>query len=109
MQINEDMPKHVIELINNAFQEANKDLKESKISVLGVAYKPDVDDARESPAIPIIKDLLKLGAKVFIYDPLIKNFDFELNDDFEDVILDSDAIVIITDHKEFQGLGFPPT
>jgi UDP-N-acetyl-D-mannosaminuronic acid dehydrogenase len=105
MKINDSMPLYIVELIKNAFNEVNKDLRNSKISILGVAYKPNVDDARESPAIPIIKNLLQFETKVFIYDPYVKKFEFELNNTFDEVIQDSDAIVIITDHKEFHELN----
>src|SRR6185295_13146068 len=66
VKINEQQPRRVVELLEKHFPS----LAGVRISVLGLAFKPDTDDMRESPAIPIIRDLLALGAVVSAYDPV---------------------------------------
>jgi len=71
--------------------------------ILGLAYKGNVKDTRESPAFYIIKKLKKLGAEVIVYDPLVKkDYDFNKVNNFEEEIKDVDVIAIVTDHDEFK-------
>jgi len=102
MTINENMPLHVISLIVDAFSEAKKEINGGKISILGVAYKGNVNDARESPAISVIQKLKNMGAKVAIYDPFVTYFQFEIERDFKKTIFESDALIILADHKQFK-------
>ncbi|MDD5132023.1 MAG: nucleotide sugar dehydrogenase [bacterium] len=103
-QINRSMPEYVINKLNDALNDKGKSVKKSKILVLGVAYKNDIDDVRESPAIDFIKLLLKKGAKTNYHDPFIPNLGHEgialksvpLT---ESVVKSVDAVVIITKHK----------
>jgi UDP-N-acetyl-D-mannosaminuronic acid dehydrogenase len=104
MRINEEMPDHVVTLVKDAFSEALKDIKGSKIAILGVAYKGDVNDARETPATPIIKSLKDLGAEIVIYDPLVTHFPMAIEKDFRRAVANSDALVIVTDHSEFRNM-----
>jgi len=105
MKINENMPSYVISLILEAFSEAEKEIIGAKISILGVAYKGNVNDARESPAVPIIQKLKYVGAKVTIYDPLVTNFRFEIERDFKKTIFESDALIILADHRQFKDMN----
>jgi UDP-N-acetyl-D-glucosamine dehydrogenase len=68
-QVNGYMPKHVIQKLADALNDREQSLKGSRILVLGVAYKPDVSDTRESPALEIIRLLRSRGAYVFYHDP----------------------------------------
>lgn len=104
MKINEGMPEHVVSLVKDAFSEAKKELEGSKIVILGVAYKGDVNDARETPAIPIIKSLKDLGAEIVIYDPLVTHFPIKIEKDFKKAVASADAFVIVTDHSEFRNI-----
>ena len=70
-EINTQMPTYVIEKLTEALNEQGKALKGSKILILGLAYKPDIDDPRESPAFEIIDLLIKRGAEVSYHDPHI--------------------------------------
>ncbi len=70
-EINTQMPAYVIEKLTNALNEQGKSVKGSKILVLGLAYKPDIDDPRESPSFEIIELLLEKGAEVSYHDPHI--------------------------------------
>lgn len=91
-KINENMPNYLTDIVKE-----NVDIKNSKITVLGLAYKKDVDDTRNSPAKKIIKNLKNMGATIKIYDPFIKT-DF---DNLTDAIK-ADVLVICTDHTEFK-------
>lgn len=74
MMINDKMPEYCVERASWILNRYKKALNGSKVLVLGVAYKQDIDDYRESPAIPIINILEKNGADVDFYDPYIKSF-----------------------------------
>lgn len=68
-EINASMPKHVVSLVADALNEVTKPIRGSRILVLGVAYKPDVADVRESPSLPIMLELLNRGADLVYHDP----------------------------------------
>jgi UDP-N-acetyl-D-glucosamine dehydrogenase len=85
-----------------------KVLKGSKVLVLGVAYKPDIDDVRESPALDVIALLKKKGAQVSYHDPFIPQIHHEREDwkmdsvkDAMKAVKESDAVVIVTNHKAY--------
>ncbi len=69
--INVRMPRYVVEKLQLGLNERKKSVKGSKILILGIAYKKDIDDPRESPAFEIIEELLRLGAVVSYHDPHI--------------------------------------
>ena len=105
-KINEYMPKHTVEIVEKALKEDGLSIEDAKITILGAAYKGGVDDARESPAKYIVKELLGKGARVVVYDPYTnESFGAERTDTQEDAIKDADAIVIVTDHPEFRNLN----
>ena len=104
LKINEEMPDHVISLVKDAFDEAGKKIDGSKVTILGVAYKRDVNDARETPATPIIKKLTDLGANIAVYDPLVVRFPIAIEKDLQKAVFGADAIVIVTDHSELKSL-----
>lgn len=106
LKINEDMPNHMTSLIKDAFLEAKKEIKNSKIVILGVAYKGDINDARETPANPIIQKLKELGSEVIIYDPIVTHFALPIEKDIKKAVSSADALVIVTDHSEFKRLNF---
>ncbi len=104
-KINEKMPDHVIELTTNAFQECNKNIKNSEILILGVSYKPNVKDIQLSPAKKIIEKFQALGVKIYIYDPFFtstKVFDLDVEKNLDDILLKMDAAVIVTGHDDFK-------
>ncbi|MFH1978376.1 MAG: UDP-glucose/GDP-mannose dehydrogenase family protein [Candidatus Aenigmatarchaeota archaeon] len=86
------------------------DLKDKKIALLGISFKPDTDDIREAPSINIIKDLKRIGANIIAYDPQamnnIKNIfpDIEYADNAKGALSQADAALIITDWEEFKNL-----
>ncbi len=104
-EINTKMPEHVVELIGNALNGARKSVNGSKLLILGVAYKRNVDDVRESPALDIIRLLRAKGARVAYSDPFVPRLDIGEGETLASVKPDRiggyDAVVIVTDHAKF--------
>jgi len=73
-EINHRMPEYVVERTQSALNEDGKAMRGAKVLVLGIAYKPDVDDIRETPAAPIIEQLMERGAHVEYHDPHVATF-----------------------------------
>jgi UDP-N-acetyl-D-glucosamine dehydrogenase len=102
--INLAMPRHVVDLAAEALNERGKSLKGSRIGVLGVAFKPDVQDARNTPAADVVSLLEARGAIVAYHDPLVPELratDGKVHHStaFETVMEDSNLIVVVTPHK----------
>jgi UDP-N-acetyl-D-glucosamine dehydrogenase len=106
-EINTNMPRYVVTRILDALNERGKVLKGSRCLILGAAYKPDIDDIRESPALDVIGLLQKKGAEVDYHDPYIpvlKTHDgVEMRSvpDLMDAVRKADVIVVVTDHKVY--------
>ena len=103
-EVNSAMPDFVVEKAAWALNDDRKSVKGSKVLVLGVAYKRDIDDMRESPALDVIRLLEDRGAEVMYHDPHVPSFREEGHEKFSvaltDGLLESvDAVVVITDHK----------
>ncbi|MDP3765573.1 MAG: nucleotide sugar dehydrogenase [Nanoarchaeota archaeon] len=99
-KINNSMPHYTIELLENELKKIKKFLKGSKVGVLGLAYKANVDDTRESPAFEVINVLKTKGAEVFVFDPHVsKGSNVK---DLDELLNKSDYIILVTDHKEFK-------
>jgi UDP-N-acetyl-D-glucosamine dehydrogenase len=107
--INTKMPTWVVERVARALSDRGKALRGSRVCVLGLAYKPDVDDVRESPALVIIEQLIERGALVSFSDPHVARTHRMRKHDLkmEGVTLDAasiasfDALVIVTNHRAF--------
>jgi len=107
-EINTNMPRYVVSRIMEALNDRSKALKGSKVLVLGAAYKPDIDDVRESPALDVIGLLQKKGALVEYHDPYIPHIHHEYDGwqmdsvtDLMKAVREADAVVIVTDHKVY--------
>jgi UDP-N-acetyl-D-glucosamine dehydrogenase len=106
-QINTSMPEYVIEKTVRAVNDAGKSIKGAKVLVLGLAYKKDVDDLRESPSVVLIEMLKKRGAKVDYNDPFIPKTHRQREHDLrmtskkidEKTLASYDCILIATDHS----------
>ena len=98
---NNSMPGFVIENTGKILSKLDKEAE--KISVFGVAYKGNTDDARESPAFEIIAGLKAAGYEIAIHDPHFDNPDYL---DFDEAIKDSSLILILSDHNQFKELDF---
>ena len=110
--MNSRMPEHVVQLVSDGLNDARKAMNGSRILLLGVAYKKDIDDVRESPALSIIDRLRSKGCDVRYHDPFVTDVTF---DDAhaegggeplssvaltEDEISASDCVVIVTNHSD---------
>ena len=108
-EINSSMPIVICNKVIEALKKRSKLLNESKILVLGLTYKKNIDDCRESPSIKIINNLIKSGAKVSYCDPYIPSFSFckdTINLESYKInpenIIRQDCILLITDHDVFE-------
>jgi len=105
-EINTNMPRFVIGKVQDALNDHGKPIKGSSVLVLGAAYKPDIDDLRESPAIDVLRLLQAKGARVTYHDPYIPkikedNWEMESILDLERAVTDADCVVIVTNHKVY--------
>lgn len=98
--INESMPQFTVDLLKEALDGVNLPLKDTRVALLGLSYKANVGDDRESPSYEIIKILKKHGIKLKIYDPYILNKSTIKS--LEASLKDTDAIVIASGHDEFK-------
>ena len=99
-EINESMPSYSVKLLEQELKKIKKEIKNAKIGILGLAYKANVDDIRESPALEIIKILKENDAELFIFDPYIKE---ESNvENLNELLYKSEYIILVTDHNEFK-------
>jgi UDP-N-acetyl-D-glucosamine dehydrogenase len=111
-EVNSRMPEHVVRLVADGLNDARKSLNGSRILLLGVAYKKDINDVRESPALSIIDLMRAKGAEVSYHDPFVSEVRFddahtmgdaqplqsiELTDE---ELQTSDCLVIVTDHTQ---------
>ncbi|MGD2123222.1 MAG: nucleotide sugar dehydrogenase [Gemmatimonadota bacterium] len=104
-EINSAMPEFVTGKVREALNRAGKAVKGSRVLVVGVAYKPNIDDVRESPALDIIRLLEEDGAHVLYHDPFVPRLEEDgavwVGEELTDELLASlDAAVIVTDHKK---------
>ena len=104
--INGQMPHFVVDKVQNALNDRTLALRGSHVHVLGVAYKRDVDDVRESPALDIMHLLMSRGAKVTFADPYVRSVRIEGGVELtatedQDCLRAADCVVVITDHAAF--------
>jgi UDP-N-acetyl-D-glucosamine dehydrogenase len=108
-EINRDMPQWVVTKITDALNDRKKSLKGSRILALGIAYKRDVDDMRESPSVLVMEILRDRGAVVDYSDPNVPvfpkmrehKFDLKSVDLTPEILASYDAVVLLTDHSDF--------
>ncbi|HUW59647.1 MAG TPA: nucleotide sugar dehydrogenase [Candidatus Bathyarchaeia archaeon] len=94
---NDGMPGHVVMRTMKLIEGVD----EPKVAALGVAFKGNVDDMRESPSLQIVKQLIDLGVKVAVNDPYVKNFPFQLSS-LDDCFNAADCILLLTDHDDYR-------
>ena len=106
-EINTNMPRYTVSRVVDALNEHSLALKGSKCLVLGAAYKPNIDDIRESPALDVIGLLKNKGALVSYHDPYIPSLQTHENERMESVpdlmaaVREADIVIIITNHKDY--------
>jgi UDP-N-acetyl-D-glucosamine dehydrogenase len=103
------MPHFVVDKVQNALNNSGKQVKGSRVHVLGVVYARNIDDMRESPALDVVLLLKKLGAKVSYIDPFVPRLkpdgiDLAAQDALSSAA-SADCVVIITDHSQFEYKG----
>lgn len=103
-QINEEVPKRIINLLEETLNHAGKSLNNSTVGVLGMTYKPNVADIRVSPVEVMIHELKKRGSRIKAYDPLMNGevFSCILEKDHVATVRDCDALIIATPHDAFK-------
>jgi len=101
--INDYMPEYVVECTMKLLNNEKKALNGAKVLLMGIAYKKDIDDMRESPALKVIDNLLKNGAEVLYNDPHVSSFKHNGNEytsvNWEETIESADIVIITTDHS----------
>ena len=106
-EINDFMPIHMVNLAEKGLKKINKKMRNSKIAILGLAYKPNIDDTRESPAIRILEELIERSAKIKVYDPHVKSIktnsgEFHSEENIEGILKWAECIIFVTAHSVFR-------
>lgn len=109
-EINNYMRIHAVNLVEKGLKKAGKRLYSSKVAVMGLAYKKNIDDTRESPSKKIIEELVTLGCEVKVYDPFSESIQtndgiFYSESSVENVLNEVDCAIFAVDHDEFKQLG----
>ena len=105
-EINRQMPAYVVQLVADAFNDRGRAVRGARVLVLGVAYKPNVADTRDSPAIEIIQTLLAKGARVAYHDPLVPSLTLDRTT-LESIawrdadLAGRDLVLILTGHRGY--------
>lgn len=110
-EINEYMKMHVVNFAERGLKKVGRRLFGSRIAVIGLAYKKDISDSRESPSEKIIEELMNLGAEVKLFDPYVKRIRtkegiFVSEENIENAVRDVDCTIFVTDHTMFTNLDF---
>jgi UDP-N-acetyl-D-glucosamine dehydrogenase len=106
-EVNVNMPYHVLASVGSALNRHKKSVNGARVLVLGVAYKKDIDDLRESPSLTIIELLRQRGAEVSYNDPYFatvghgRHYDLNMTNTPLDNLGQYDAVLIVTDHSDY--------
>lgn len=105
-EVNRRMPEHVVSIISDALNDQSKAIRGARILLLGVAYKRDVGDTRESPALAVMELLHARGADLKYHDPYVRSFSYggtrwEAIDLTAEAAQEADCVVILTDHSSY--------
>ncbi len=103
--INFAMPRHVVELVGEALNDRGRAIKGARLGIVGVAFKPNVRDARNSPAAEVIALLAERGAEIAYHDPHVETFRDRTgvertSTDLDALLASSDAVVVVTAHRD---------
>lgn len=102
-EVNDGMPMHVLDMLENAQAEIGRALKESRVLVLGYTYLENSDDTRNSPSALLVKGLQEKGVHVIIHDPYVHAY----QGDVYELASDTDAIILMTAHEEYSAIVLP--
>ncbi len=109
-EVNEEMPLHVIDLLNEGLKEINKSYQDASISIMGLAFRGDVKEYRNSPTLPIVNYLKNITKNIKIFDPLFSKdeiFDIlgiEGEISISETLQNADCVIFLTDHSAFKTL-----
>jgi UDP-N-acetyl-D-glucosamine dehydrogenase len=106
-EINEFMKVHVVNLVEKGLRKVGKKIRGATITVMGLAYKKNIDDTRELPSIKIIEELVNSGAEIKVYDPYVGSIktkvgDFYSEESVENALRGADCAVFVVDHDLFR-------
>jgi len=101
-QINDGMADYTVEMLQDKLNEVEKAVKGTRVGVLGISYKADIGDTRESPAFRIIEKIKKMKANLMTFDPYIPKLSSEKS--LADILSKSEALVVVTEHDEFKNI-----
>jgi UDP-N-acetyl-D-glucosamine dehydrogenase len=101
-RINSNMPHYTVEMLRDGLNSLKKSVAGTKIAILGVSYKADIDDCRESPSFEIIRLIKGLGADTIVFDPFVPKHSTVQS--FDEALKDAEAIVLTTSHTIFKNM-----
>ncbi len=109
-EINNYMKIHAVNLVEKGLEKVDKRIYGSTVAVMGIAYKKNIADTRESPAKKIIEELVNLGSRVKVYDPYAKSIktddgEFCSEKNIEDALKGADCVIFVVDHDQFKKLN----
>jgi UDP-N-acetyl-D-mannosaminuronic acid dehydrogenase len=114
-QINDAMPAHMLELVQDALAEAGRPLAGARVAILGAAYLEDADDTRHTPAVPLVRFLRERGAEVVVHDPYVSQHEWQLAwdgrpaapllQDLAAALEGADCAVVVTRHRPYVSLA----
>lgn len=111
-EINDNMPKHMVHLILELLKELGKEIENSKVTILGLSFKNNTGDLRNTPAKPLIDHLKEYGLQISAYDPWVNEeeaeelFGLRPISDFKEAVRNSDCIVLVSAHPEFREINY---
>jgi UDP-N-acetyl-D-mannosaminuronic acid dehydrogenase len=105
-RINDFMPSHMAKLIEEALKVQNIEIKNARVSIMGVSFLPNSDDTRNTPAYPLYNLLKKKCGAVRVHDPYVKSYkEMDITNDLEKSLHNSDCLAIVTRHDEYKKLS----
>ena len=103
-ELNTWMTVHTADLIVEGLKKAGRDIKDAKIAILGIAFLQNSDDTRNTPSKTLYDILKKKGAKPYLHDPYVRDFEIPFTKNLNEVVSGADAIVFLTKHKDYLNL-----
>ncbi len=104
-KVNDSMPLHVADLVEDALNEHGKKLKGAKVTILGVSFIENSDDTRNTPSVFLYSELKRRGARPVLHDPIVREFELPFTNDLDKALRGADAVVLSTKHREYLKLN----
>jgi UDP-N-acetyl-D-mannosaminuronic acid dehydrogenase len=103
-ELNDSMPIHTVDLVEDALAEHGKKLQGAKVAILGVAFLENSDDTRNTPSAILYNELEKRGAKPVLHDPIVRDFELPFTSNIDEALKGADVIILSTKHKQYLAL-----